>query len=119
MNITISSDLSKDGTTVTVDGKTLKNVHCIDFDMYHFHDMPLSPYDTMKTSSTEEAKHKFCVRVTTKEQMTDGTEKCLIYNFDKCDDGEVKDSVTDATPKLDEMASVIKDMMLGNKRRTL
>lgn len=115
MNISITSDLSKDGTVVTIEGKTIKNVHSIDFDMFSFY----GPQEVSSSSDKEEPQFRFDVRIVTKETMSDGTEKCLIHNLSKSDNGEVKDSIEDATLKLNHLVHPIADMMLGKNRRSL
>lgn len=117
MQIVITSDLTKDGTEVTVDGKKIKNVHCVDFDMYHNGDMP-PVYDPSNTKMPAPA-HYFSVRVTSKEQAEDGTDKCVVYKFNRTDDGEVKDSIEDITPTKDQLAKAVADMMIGRKNRPL
>lgn len=116
MEISITSNLTKDGTTVTIDGKTIKNIHRIDFDMYHLYDYPVSPGDS---SDESEGKDHFCVRVTSKDVAEDGTVKHLEYSFDRTDDGEIEDSVKDITPKVDHLARFIADSMSGRKNRNL
>lgn len=113
MDINITSNLTKDGTTVTIDGKTFKNVHAIDFDMYHDYDYPRTEGDQ------SEGHHCFSMCITTKEESEDGTMKCLTYRYNREDEGEVYDSVKDTTPKVDQLAKFIADSMSGRKSRIL
>jgi hypothetical protein len=89
MDISIQTDMTVDGTKVTADGKAIKKVEGISFQMYE-----TSDYDSL-TQSFGEPYKVICCHIRTEETDADGVEREINYEFEKRGDTVVKDSKTD------------------------
>lgn len=114
MEVSISSNMTHEGTSVTLDGKKLKNIKSMNFGMYEKTEWADGPSGSYPTGVTP------CInlRVCTEEEMEDGVVKEVEYSICKEGDGEakvldrkVKDLISDRQI-VDELA---KKMMLGQR----
>lgn len=110
MQFDLSSNLSRMGTEVKVDGKALKGeIVGIDFDMYK-----CMEYDSV--GNPMEEVYRFCCRVTTEVKDEDGTVRRFDYCYKREDDeSEVSDSVNEITPKIEDIAKDLAAKMMGRK----
>jgi hypothetical protein len=114
MKVEISSDMTQEGTVITVDGKKLKNVKEVDFDVYEKLEWDEGPNGCMVAGDKVP-----CVklRVSTEEEDEDGTCKEVHYHY--CKEGE-EDGILDRREmKVSEanIADAIADKMLGRQSR--
>ena len=113
MEFSIVSNMTKEGTIVTIDGKKLKNIDTVEFDLYE-KTLWSDSGPSMPSSAIGEVP-VICTRVTTKEEAEDGTCKRVEYSFRK--EGE-KEGVLDSKEiKIDDKAIIdeITNKMLGHK----
>lgn len=110
MDFNLSTDLTRKGTTITVEGKPIKlEIECIDFDLY-------KEYEYDQLGNPIEELYRFRVKVVTKEIAEDGTEKTVCYHWMREDEEEeIKDSKTDMTPTSEMIIRDLANKMMGKK----
>ncbi len=86
MEINIQSDMTAEGTKVTADGKNIKKIEGLNFNMYETAD-----YDSL-TQSYGPAYKVICCHIRTEETDENGVEREISYEFEKRGDTIVKDS---------------------------
>jgi hypothetical protein len=89
MEITIQTDMTAEGTKVTADGKAIKKIEGVSFQLYE-----TSDYDSL-TQAFGEPYSVICCHIRTQETDEEGVEREINYEFEKHGDTVVKDAKTD------------------------
>jgi hypothetical protein len=111
--IIIDTDLTQKGTTISIDGKTIKNLVSIYFNL----DRQCCPCNPgMIDAPAPEPKFVGSCAYTIETEDVDGTEKRISTHYEN--DGETESVVEDTKTMDDARKAVIKDLtqqMLGKK----